>query len=210
MKEHHVNSLNNFICGWYLDDTAICDTVIDWFTNLEFSPTTKQAVSDLDGGRSATYSSCDTNQSCWKPYLNAITPCVQEYVKKYPVSDMYCASSLENNKFNVQHYAPGEGFKRYHTERTGEPTDCFRNLVFMTYLNDVEDKGETEFLHQELKIKPEKGLTLIWPTDWTFTHRGIPSLTQEKYIATGWFKYDTDNFQTVLRIKNERFIKTHF
>ena len=203
MKEHNVNSLNNFICGWYLVDTAICDTVIEWFTTLEFSPTTKQTVSDLDGGRSATYSSCDKNQSCWEPYLNAITPCVQEYVKKYPWSDMYCTSSLENNKFNVQHYAPKEGFKRYHTERTGEPTNCYRHLVFMTYLNDVEDEGETEFLHQELKIKPEKGLTILWPADWTFTHRGIPSVTQEKYIATGWFKYDNDDFQTALRIKNE-------
>jgi hypothetical protein len=59
----------------------------------------------------------------------------------------------------------------------------------MTYLNDVTDSGETEFLHQQLKIKPEKGLTLIWPADWMFTHRGVASLTQEKYIATGWFNY---------------------
>jgi len=32
-------------------------------------------------------------------------------------------------------------------------------------------------------------LTLIWPTDWTFTHRGVPSLTEEKYIVTGWFNF---------------------
>ena len=57
----------------------------------------------------------------------------------------------------------------------------------MTYLNNVTDKGETEFLHQKLKIKPEIGKTLIWPTDFTHTHRGIPSPTQEKYIVTGWF-----------------------
>ena len=57
----------------------------------------------------------------------------------------------------------------------------------MTYLNDVEDQGETEFHFQEVKIKPKKGLSLIWPADFTYTHRGIPSPTQEKYIATGWF-----------------------
>ena len=28
---------------------------------------------------------------------------------------------------------------------------------------------------------------MIWPSDWTFLHRGIPSLTQTKYILTGWF-----------------------
>ena len=31
----------------------------------------------------------------------------------------------------------------------------------MTYLNDIKDGGETEFYYQKLKVKPEKGLTLI-------------------------------------------------
>jgi hypothetical protein len=53
----------------------------------------------------------------------------------------------------------------------------------------VTDQGETEFYHQNIKIKPEKGLTIIWPADWTFTHRGLPSLTQEKFVVTGWFSY---------------------
>jgi len=56
-------------------------------------------------------------------------------------------------------------------------------------LNDVSNAGETEFLHQELKVKPEKGLTLIWPCDWTYTHRGVPSPTEDKYIITGWFSF---------------------
>ena len=45
----------------------------------------------------------------------------------------------------------------------------------MTYLNDVNDYGETEFYYQKLKIKPEKGKTVIWCADWTHTHRGISS-----------------------------------
>ncbi len=44
------------------------------------------------------------------------------------------------------------------------------------------------FFHQSLKIKPEKGLTLIWPSDWTFTHKGLPS-KEGKMIATGWFHF---------------------
>jgi len=59
----------------------------------------------------------------------------------------------------------------------------------MTYLNNVKDSGETEWFYQNLKIKPEAGLTVIWPTDWTFTHRGIPSKTEIKYIVTGWYSY---------------------
>jgi hypothetical protein len=59
----------------------------------------------------------------------------------------------------------------------------------MTYLNNIKKGGETEFFYQNLKVKPEKGLTLIWPADWTFTHRGIPSPKEIKYITTGWYSY---------------------
>ena len=34
-----------------------------------------------------------------------------------------------------------------------------------------------------------KGLTIIWPADFAWTHKGIVSPDQEKWIATGWFKY---------------------
>jgi hypothetical protein len=59
----------------------------------------------------------------------------------------------------------------------------------MTYLNDVHDAGGTEFFHQKLTVLPRKGLTLIWPADWTHTHRGIVSPTEEKYVITGWFDF---------------------
>ena len=58
----------------------------------------------------------------------------------------------------------------------------------MTYLNDVGKSG-TEFLYQNIKVPAKKGLTLIWPTDWTHTHRGIISKNKEKTIVTGWFNF---------------------
>jgi hypothetical protein len=58
----------------------------------------------------------------------------------------------------------------------------------MTYLNDVDDGG-TEFYYQKTIIKAEKGLTLIWPADWTYTHKGQISNTKEKTIITGWISY---------------------
>ena len=35
----------------------------------------------------------------------------------------------------------------------------------------------------------KKGKTLIWPTDFTHTHRGVISLSKEKYIITGWLSF---------------------
>ena len=56
----------------------------------------------------------------------------------------------------------------------------------MTYLNDVEDGGTTDFDYYNLKVKPECGKTLIWPAEWTHMHSGIVA-NETKYIITGWF-----------------------
>jgi hypothetical protein len=70
----------------------------------------------------------------------------------------------------------------------------------MTYLNDVDDGGETFFYYQDLKIKPKKGLTLIWPVDWTHTHCGIVSPTQTKYIVTGWISFEPHHQYTIVPV----------
>ena len=64
-----------------------------------------------------------------------------------------------------------------------------RILTFTTYLNTIEVDGETEFITQGIKVKPKKGLTVIFPSQWTHPHRGIPAPNEVKYIATGWFSH---------------------
>ena len=48
----------------------------------------------------------------------------------------------------------------------------YRFFVFMTYLNDVDDGGETYFNHFKIKVKPKHGKTMIWPAEWTHAHSG--------------------------------------
>ena len=62
-----------------------------------------------------------------------------------------------------------------------------RCLVWMIYLNDDYEGGETEYLYYKKRIKPEKGKLLIWPAGMTHCHRGGLVLSGTKYIATGWF-----------------------
>jgi len=120
-------------------------------------------------------------------YFQNLMKCVNEYVEKYQIlSDLHLSYAQ-----NIQYYPPGGGFKSWHCERSnmtaGGNFTANRQLAYMTYLNDVSDQGETEFLYQKVKYKPQIGKTLIWPSDFTHYHRGIPSQTQEKYIITGWF-----------------------
>ena len=72
-----------------------------------------------------------------------------------------------------------------HSERTSIDTlHCI--LAWMTYLNDVVEGGTTYFEYYDLEIKPRKGLTLIWPAEWTHAHKGNVLHSGSKYIVTGW------------------------
>ena len=55
------------------------------------------------------------------------------------------------------------------------------------------DGGETEFIHYGLKIRPEKGKTLIWPAEWTHAHRGCPVIKGPKHVITGWMYFATES-----------------
>lgn len=131
----------------------------------------------------------DIDSPCLSEYLNILQECCQAYIKKFPFCDYYNSWRI-TEPFNIQHYAPTQGYHAWHTERgSAESNISARHLVFMTYLNDVSDGGGTEFFHQNKTFSAKKGQTIIWPSDWTYTHRGIPSPTQDKYIITGWFSY---------------------
>ena len=125
-------------------------------------------------------------------YVKALTACMIKFKVKYP----YCIPDGSEVKLiediSLQHYKPKGGYHRYHFERSADfkPIST-RHLVFMTYLNTVTDKGGTEFYHQEMTTDAVEGNTVIWSSDWTHTHRGVPSPTQDKYIITGWYNLVT-------------------
>ena len=65
-----------------------------------------------------------------------------------------------------------------------------RQLVAIWYLNNVEGPGgETEFLNQDVKIKPEIGKLILFPPFWTHEHRGVTLKKGVKYIATTWIVF---------------------
>ncbi len=61
----------------------------------------------------------------------------------------------------------------------------------MTHLNDVENGGETYFPHYDIRVRPQRGLTLIWPAEWTHAHAGEELKRGKKYIITGWLSFLT-------------------
>tara|TARA_B100001063_G_C16615748_1_gene478080 strand:- start:175 stop:753 length:579 start_codon:yes stop_codon:yes gene_type:complete len=183
---------NNFILGSYISED-LCDELIEYFNYNK-----KYAVKGMLGKGGVSTVDPDFKESVdlvvspgnfdgvIGKYRKHLQKVLETYIKNYPAVECTDKFNITGN-YNFQFYPKGGGYKTYHCENLNTET-MHRHLVFMTYLNDVEDGG-TEFLHQNIKTKAEKGLTIIWPTIWTHTHRGIVSNTKEKYIITGWYTY---------------------
>ncbi len=90
--------------------------------------------------------------------------------------------------FNIQRYAPGEGFKRWHCDWTisDEVTEpVHRVLAWILYCNDIESAG-TEFYWQDHHEPAERGKLIIFPAGPSHIHRGRVTDKGTKTIATGW------------------------
>ena len=90
--------------------------------------------------------------------------------------------------YAVQRTQSGEYF-HWHID-SGSHQFSDRQLVAIWYLNNVKGPGgETEFLNQEVKIKPEMGKLILFPPFWTHEHRGVTLKQGTKYIATTWIVF---------------------
>jgi len=82
------------------------------------------------------------------------------------------------------------GFAPFHIEQGNNCGNRF--LVWMIYLNDVTDGGDTEFLYQRMKFQPKAGTIVIWPAGLTHPHRGNPPYSNDKYILTSWLTIEPE------------------
>lgn len=129
-------------------------------------------------------------------FMSNVNACLMSYTKKYPyLSNFNYVSSLTL----LQKTNPKEGYHLFHSENA-DWNLANRTIAWMVYLNDVEKGGETEFLYQDVKVKPEKGKVVIWPGSYTHLHRGNPP-GSPKYIATGWYQSDVGLDQSRVRVQ---------
>ena len=185
--------MDNFIREYKIP-TKLCDDIIKYFKKNKklhvpgriFSTEAGQHEVNLDAKVSTDLGILvKSNIKIFDKYNKLLIKCIHEYIKDYPdLHEVDCFGLTEG--YNIQYYRKNEGFKLWHSERGAAKSK--RMLVFMTYLNDVPDGG-TQFKYYDLTIKAEKGKTLLWPSDFTHTHRSQISKKHSKYIVTGWINF---------------------
>ena len=102
---------------------------------------------------------------------------------------LFRLGSIQAQKYEVNK----GGYPYWHSEvypQLGHNEALHRVLLFMFYLNDVPDGGETEFVYQNKKIAPKKGSMVIAPGYFTHTHRGNKPVSNDKYILTSWVLFN--------------------
>ena len=115
----------------------------------------------------------------------------------------YISAVYRLGSVNMQKYLKNQGgYFHWHSEHYPHPADphqdsLHRTLLWMFYLNDVEEGGETEFYYQKLKSKPRQGTLVIAPASFTHSHRGNMPVSNNKYIFTSWilFQRATDMYK---------------
>ena len=190
------NLTPNFIGSWIMSPISICDELIAYFElnkNKQKKGVTG-AGKNLDDKNSTDIRITPKDMKLpgneiFEDYFHNLYSCYQDYATEWPFLATF-AENLQISSFNLQRYQRGQHFQKLHTERSSLET-LHRVFAWMTYLNDVdqEDGGSTLFSHYDLAIQPRKGLTLIWPAEWTHAHKGNVLKANNKYIITGWMTF---------------------
>lgn len=95
--------------------------------------------------------------------------------------------------FQIQKTVAG-GFYSWHHDYSHNRVITF--IWYLNTLNSVTEGGGTAF-HPVIGgggkvINPEQGKLVLFPATWTYTHAGLPLVTdlKNKYICTGWIHLD--------------------
>lgn len=185
---------------------AVCSDIISFFKQWKEIATIKNAESDLqlldftdqdadasngarqfatrDMGRKDVSIMLDSMNGRLSSTINQyLQSCVNHYCTEFSA---LASTPITSWHIKMQETEPGGGYHVFHYER-GSFNESSRELVWMIYLNEDIEGGETEFYYQKRRIKPTTGTVVIWPAGFTHTHRGNLVLEGTKYVVTGWY-----------------------
>ena len=119
-------------------------------------------------------------------YNNLLVQYASSYAKTFNTDDVH----LYFETFNLLKYNQGKEYKAHYDG--GSRTKRVFSVV--SYLNDDYEGGELEFEHFKVKIKPEPGMLIIFPSNYAYRHVAHPILSGTKYAMATWVTDDTPIF----------------
>jgi hypothetical protein len=182
-----------------------CDELVEFFEN---NPEYRHIGQSMGGLNKDIKDTTDLNMF-YQPelmemygnfILSKFNEVVEELLERLPFQNVFPAvtrvfnDDTEYTTCQIQKYNKGTGhYNAYHYETDSYGTTP-RLFVFILYLNDVAEGGETELLYEKSFTKPKKGRVLVHPAGYPFVHRGLTPISDDKYIVTTWLAYSEQDY----------------
>lgn len=112
-------------------------------------------------------------------FYTALLTVSNSYAKKYNIYEPFFHENYQCLK-----YRGGEEYKAHYDGGTG----IGRSVSAICYLNSDYEGGELEFVNFKVKIKPEPGMMILFPSNYAYTHIAHPIIRGTKYALVTWIK----------------------
>jgi predicted 2-oxoglutarate/Fe(II)-dependent dioxygenase YbiX len=101
------------------------------------------------------------------------------YAKRFNIKE-----GLWHEHYQMLKYEQGEEYKGHYDG--GTPIG--RSISCLCYLNGNFEGGELEFPNFHVKIKPEPGMLVLFPSNYAYLHIAHPVTSGTKYSMVTWIK----------------------
>lgn len=91
---------------------------------------------------------------------------------------------LFHEDYNLLKYQTGQEYKAHYDGGT----NIARAISALVYLNDDYEGGEIEFVNFNVKIKPQAGMMILFPSNYAYKHVAHPVLSGIKYNLVTWIR----------------------
>lgn len=101
------------------------------------------------------------------------------YVEKYGIKE-----ELFHEDYQLLKYSRDEEYKQHYDGGTASG----RSVSAIVYLNDDYEGGELDFPHHGIKIRPQQGMLVLFPSNFAYSHVSHPVITGTKYAIVTWLR----------------------
>jgi len=169
---------------------AFCAQMIDSFNSLQqmHVPNGRGLVAGLEGSAWTELNITPLADTAFKGFFMAQ---IDEYLARYNAAlpmQLAVPPRPYIEDIRIKRYRAGSD-EKFEPHYDAANKMCNRYLVFLWYLNDVAEGGETEFPDLGLRVRARAGRLLMFPPYWMFQHAGLAPRSNDKYIVSTYLLF---------------------
>jgi len=112
-------------------------------------------------------------------FYSLLLATTNSYAKRFDIHEQFF-----HEGYNLLKYSGGEEYKAHYDGGT----HIGRAISAICYLNDDFEGGELEFVNFNVKIKPQAGMLILFPSNYAYTHIAHPVTCGTKYAMVTWIR----------------------